>query len=381
MLIDNCKVPLERLRWVCDEDQLDFATTAEIPELEGAIGQERALKSIDFGLGMQMNGFNLYLAGETGTGRSSTIKNLLKKRARTEPAPHDWCYIYNFKSPDKPLALALPAGKGSELAGDMKELLEAMRSSIPKALDGKEYETNKTTLIEGYQEANASLFSKLEKEAEERGFALQRTVSGLVMVPQTEGRDYTQEEYDALNDEERHKIDETRKELTEKLNDILRVVRENEKATKEMLAQLDRSRGLAAVGHHIDPLKEKYAAFPKVTTYLEEVQEDILLKLEDFKEQGQPQPSPPWLKLPRQEPSFERYAVNVLVDNKDTEGAPVVFEPNPTYNNLFGRIEHVMQMGGMATTNFTLVKPGALHRANGGYLIVDAREVLINPFS
>lgn len=208
MLIDNCKVPLERLRWVCDEDQLDFATTAEIPELEGAIGQERALKSIDFGLGMQMNGFNLYLAGETGTGRSSTIKNLLKKRARTEPAPHDWCYIYNFKSPDKPLALALPAGKGSELAGDMKELLEAMRSSIPKALDGKEYETNKTTLIEGYQEANASLFSKLEKEAEERGFALQRTVSGLVMVPQTEGRDYTQEEYDALNDEERHKIDE-----------------------------------------------------------------------------------------------------------------------------------------------------------------------------
>ncbi len=378
MSIENCKVPLEKLRWVCDEDLLDFATTAEIPELEGAIGQERALKSIDFGLGMQMDRFNLFLAGETGTGRSSTIKNLLKKRARTEPAPHDWCYVNNFKSPDKPLSLALPAGKGSELAGDMKELLEAMRSIIPKALDSKEYETNKTTLMEGYLEANASLFSKLEKEAEEKGFALQRTVSGLVMVPQKEGR----EEYDALNDEEKHKIDETGKGLTEKFNDVLRVVRENEKATKEMLAQLDRSRGLAAVGHHIDPLKEKYADFPKVTGYLEEVQEDILLNLEDFKEQGQPQPSPlPWLKLPRQEHSFERYAVNVLVDNRDTEGAPVVFEANPTYNNLFGRIEHVMQMGGVATTNFTLVKPGALHRANGGYLIVDAREVLINPFS
>jgi lon-related putative ATP-dependent protease len=382
MSIDNCKVPLEKLRWVCDEDQLDFTTTAEIPELEGAIGQERALKSIDFGLGMEMDGFNLFLAGETGTGRSSTIKNLLKKRARTEPAPYDWCYVYNFKSPDKPLSLALSAGKGSELAGDMKELLDAVRGVIPKALDSKEYETNKTTLMEGYQEANASLFTKLEKEAEEKGFALQRTVSGLVMVPQKEGRNYTQEEYDALNDEERHKIDETGKGLTEKLNDVLRVVRENEKATKEMLAQLDRSLGLAAVGHHIDPLKEKYAAFPKVTGYLEEVQEDILLNLEDFKDQGQPQPSPvPGLRLPRQEPSFERYAVNVLVDNKDIEGAPVVFEANPTYNNLFGRIEHVMQMGGVATTNFTLVKPGALHRANGGYLIVDAREVLINPFS
>ncbi len=382
MANESNTVAPEKLRWVCDPNLFDFETTAEIPELEGAIGQERALKSIDFGLGMQMAGFNIFLAGEAGTGRSSTIKNLLKKRAKTEPQPHDWCYVYNFKSPDKPISLALPAGKGSELAADMKELLEAMKSIIPKALDSKEYETNKTAIMERFQEMSASMFGQLEKEAEQKGFALQRTVSGLVMVPQKEGRNYTQEEYDALNDEDKHKIDETGKELTEKLNDVLRVVRENEKATKEMLAQLDRNLGLAAVGHHIEPLRDKYAEYPKVTEYLEEVQEDILLNLEDFKEQGPPQPSPvPGLKIPRQEPSFERYTVNVLVDNKDTEGAPVVFEANPTYNNLFGRIEHVMQMGGVATTNFTLVKPGALHRANGGYLVVDAREVLINPFS
>jgi lon-related putative ATP-dependent protease len=226
------------------------------------------------------------------------------------------------------------------------------------------------------------LFSKLEKEAEEKGFALQRTVSGLVVVPQKEGRNFTQEEYDALKDEEKHKLDEAGKVLTEKLNDVMRQVRDNEKTTKEMLSTLDRNLGLAAVGHHIDPLKEKYVDFPKVTEYLEAVQEDILLNLEDFKDHSTQQPSPiPGMRLPHQEPSFERYAVNVLVDNKDTDGAPVVFEPNPTYSNLFGRIEHEMQMGGMATTNFTLVKPGALHRANGGYLIVDAREVLINPFS
>jgi lon-related putative ATP-dependent protease len=382
MSIDNYKVPLEKLRWVCDEEQFDFATTAEIPELEEAIGQERALKSIDFGLGMQMDGFNLFLSGEAGTGRSSTIKNLLKKRARTEPAPYDWCYVYNFKSPDKPISLALPAGKGSELAGDMKELLEAVRGIIPKALDSKEYETNKTAIMEKYQEMSAALFAELEKEAEGLGFTLQRTVSGLVMVPQKEGRNYTQEEYDGLADDEKHKIDETGKALTEKLNDVLRVVRENEKATREMLAQLDRNLGLAAVGHHIDPLREKYAEFPKVTEYLEAVQEDILLNLEDFKDHSTQQQSQiPGMRPQQQEPSFERYAVNVLVDNKNSEGAPVVFEPNPTYNNLFGRIEHVMQMGGVATTNFTLVKPGALHRANGGYLIVDAREVLISPFS
>ena len=382
MSTDDYRVPPEKLRWVCDPEQFDFNSTKDIPELEGAIGQERALKSIDFGLGMQMNGFNLFLAGEPGTGRSSTIKNLLKIRAKTDSPPYDWCYVFNFKAPDKPISLSLPAGKGSELAADMKELLDAVRSVIPKALDSKEYETNKTAIVEEYQAQNGALFSKLEKEAEEKGFALQRTVSGLVVVPQKEGRNFTQEEYDALKDEEKHKLDEAGKGLTEKLNDVMRQVRDNEKTTKDMLATLDRNLGLAAVGHHIDPLKEKYVDFSKVTEYLEAVQEDILLNLEDFKDHSTQQPSPiPGMRLPHQEPSFERYAVNVLVDNKDTDGAPVVFEPNPTYSNLFGRIEHEMQMGGMATTNFTLVKPGALHRANGGYLIVDAREVLINPFS
>ncbi len=381
MSVANCKIPVEKLRWVCDPSQFDFETTADIPELEGSIGQERALKSIDFGLGMREDGFNLYLAGEPGTGRSSTIKNLLKQRAKAEPNPHDWCYVYNFKDPDNPVALALPAGVGSELADDMKEFLDAVRAVIPKALDSKEYETNKAAILEEYQEKNGVLFAGLEQEAAAEQFAVQRTVSGLVMVPQKEGRNYTQEEYEALSGEEREKLDEAGKRLTERLNDVLRQVRENEKVLKDALAKLDRDLGLAAVGHHLEPMREKYAEYPKVLQYLEAVQEDVLLNLEDFKEQT-PQASPiPGLKLPRQEPSFERYQVNVFVDNKDTSGAPVIFEPNPTYNNLFGRIEHVMQMGGMATTNFTLMKRGALHRANGGYLVVDAREVLINPFA
>jgi lon-related putative ATP-dependent protease len=380
MAANDLRLPADKLRWECDPGQFDFTTTDEIPALEGTIGQVRALRSIDFGLGMSEGGFNLYLAGETGTGRSSTIKNLLKKRASLEPPPQDWCYVHNFRSPDNPVSLALPAGRGSELAEEMKELLEGVKINIPKALESKEYETNKVSIIEEYQEKNGVLFSRLEGDAGEKGFDLQRTVSGLVMVPQKEGRNYTQEEYEALSKEERDKLDEVGKELTEKLNDVLRQVRENEKATKDSLAQLDRELGLSAVGHHMEPLKEKFGAFPKVVSYLETVQEDILLNLEDFKTQ-QPAPQIGGFKLPRQEPSFERYEINVFVDNKGIEGAPVVFEANPTYNNLFGRIEHVMQMGGAATTNFTLIKPGALHKANGGYLIVDAREVLINPFA
>jgi len=379
-VIEKNKMAVEKLRWECDENLFTFETTAEIPELEGSIGQERALRSIDFSLGMRDGGFNLFLSGQAGTGRNSTIKNILKKRAKSEPTPPDLCYVYNFKVSDNPICLPLAAGLGTQFVADMKEMVEGIKINIPKALDSKDYETGKAAMVEEYQEKNGELFSALEKEAEERGFALQRTVSGLVMVPQKDGRNYTQEEYEALPKEERDRLDENGSFLTERLNDVLRQVRDNEKATKDALAQLDRNVGLSAVGHHIDPLKEKYAEYPTVLAYLESIQEDILNNMEDFKPQG-PQPQIVGIRIPRQEPSFERYEVNLFIDNHETEGAPVVFEQNPTYTNLFGRIESVWQMGGVATTNFTLIKPGAIHRANGGYLIVDAREVLINPFA
>ncbi len=376
---DLCRLPVEKLRWTCDPDQFEFDTTADLPELADAVGQDRALRSIEFGLGVRETGFNLYISGQTGTGRTSTIRNLLRQRVREEATPDDWVYVYNFKDADSPISLSLPAGRGSELAADMKELVEAYKKDIPKALESKEYESRRNEILEQYQNQSNQLFETLETESEEHGFALQRTVSGLVIVPQKDGHNFTQEEYEALTDEERNTLEEQGKLLTERLNDVLRQVRENEKSTKESLAQADRELGLSCLGHRLDPLREKYAGLEKVLTYLETVQEDILKNLEDFKPQPN-QPQIPGLKIPRQEPSFERYEVNLLVDHKETEGAPIVFESNPTYNNLFGRIEHVMQYGGVAVTDFTMIKAGALHRANGGYLVIDAREVLINPF-
>jgi len=383
MLADERKLPIEKLSWKCDPELFQFQTTEDLPELDGSIGQERALKSIDFGLGMVETGFNLYLAGETGTGRTSSIMNILKKRAKNEPPPQDWCYVYNFKNPDNPISLSLQVGMGRELEQDMKELVQDVRNDIPKALQSKEYELDKTAIIMENQEKNNQLFSELETEAQGKGYALQRTVSGLVMVPQIEGRNMTNEEYENLPQEEKDKVDAIGNELKGKLADVLGQVRENEKAVRDALAKLDRSLGLSAVGHHILPLRQKFKEYPKVIKYLNSVEEDILLNLEEFKGSEQPQQQIiPGLKLPAAPtPSFERYTVNVFVDNKSTEGAPVVYEPNPTYNNLFGRIDHVMQMGGVAATNFTLIKPGALHRANGGYLVLDAREVLTNPFA
>lgn len=376
---DSCRLPIEKLRWICDPEQFDFITTEDLPDLVDAVGQERALRSIEFGLGVRETGFNLYISGQTGTGRTSTIRNLLRQRAKDEPTPDDWVYVYNFKDADSPISLSLPAGRGSELAADMKELVEAFKNDIPKALESKEYESRRTEILEQYQTESNHLFETLEAESEQAGFVLQRTVSGLVIVPQKDDHNFTQDEYDALTDEERSKLEEQGKLLTERLNDVLRQVRDNEKATKDALAKADRELGLSCLGHRLEPLREKYAGLEKVHVYLETVQEDILKNLEDFKPQPT-QPQIPGLKVPRQEPSFERYEVNLLVDHKETTGAPIVFESNPTYNNLFGRIEHVMQYGGVAVTDFTMIKSGALHRANGGYLVIDAREVLINPF-
>ncbi|MDD2367576.1 MAG: AAA family ATPase [Desulfuromonadaceae bacterium] len=374
-----CLIPAEKLRWNCDPELLNFETTEELPDFNDAIGQKRALRSIEFGLGVDGSGFNLYISGETGTGRNSTIASILNKRAKNEPKPHDWVYVNNFKDSDSAFSLDLPAGMGSELSSDMKELVEAFRTDIPKALESNEYENRRAELLENYQSASNELFQELEKDAEKLGFSLQRTVSGLVIVPQKAGRNYSQEEYDALNAKKRIKLEKQGKELTDKLNDVLRKVREQEKSTKEALSQADRDLGMSCLGHRLDPLREKYNGLDKVLGYLDAVQEDILNNLDDFKPQST-QPQIPGIKVPRQEPSFERYQVNLLVDNKLTEGAPVIFESNPTYNNLFGRIEHVMQYGGVAVTDFTMIRSGALHRANGGYLVIDAREVLTNPF-
>ncbi|NVN92457.1 MAG: AAA family ATPase [Desulfuromonadales bacterium] len=380
MSADERRTPPEKLSWKCEPEMFEFQSTAELEEPEKTIGQERALRSIEFGLGMVECGFNLYLAGETGTGRTSTIMDLLKKRAANEELPHDWCYVNNFKNQDNPISLSLPAGKGSDMEKDLNGLLRVVRNDIPKALQSKQYALDKTALILENQEKNNRLFAELDTEAMEKGFVLQRNASGLMMMPQIEGRSMTNEEYENLAPEIKARFDHAGNELKGRLADVLSMVVENDKLLREALAKLDRDLGISTIGHHIAPLKEKYADYPKVVSYLDDVQEDILLNMESFKGlESPPQLSPGPDATPL--PLFERYVVNVFVDNSATRGAPVVYEANPTYHNLFGRIDHVMQAGGMATTNFTRIKPGALHKANGGYLVMSAREVLINPFA
>lgn len=365
----------------CDESIFQFKTTDELPPLEGTIGQTRALSSIDFGLSLDSSGFNLFLLGENGTGRMSTIKTILEKQSVTKPVPSDWCYVYNFKDPDVPMAVSLEAGQAAAFQKDMEELIKVQRTEIPRIFESKEYEKQKNKIVEEFQKKQKDLFTALEDEVMSKGFTIRKTVSGLLVVPiKKTGEPLTEEEFEALDAKTKKNVEEIGKVLQEKLDDVVRAVREGEKMLKDLLLKLEREAALSSAGHMIDDLKQKYKNNIKIVAYLDNVKEDMLEHIEDFKTTEEQAPPIPFLKLPKAEPTFTRYAVNVLVNNSGSKGAPCVFESNPTYYNIIGRIEHKFQYG-MAVTDFSMIKAGALHRANGGYLVIDVLDLLRSPFA
>jgi hypothetical protein len=365
----------------CDIEFLKFKTTKDIEPEVGTIGQERAMRAIDFGLSLDSKGFNIYVLGTSGTGKTTTIKKQVQEMAKKEPVPDDWCYVYNFKDPDVPTAIAMKPGHAVEFHGEMTEFINALKVDITKVFESKEYDKSRSSIFEGFQKKQKELFGKLEEEAKAGGFAIRKTVSGLLIVPvNEEGEPLTEDKFEALDEGQKKKIDEMGKHFQEKLDDVVRTVRDEEKGLKKLLDKLERDAALSAVGHQIDDLKSKYGEYEKITVYLDKVLEDILSHLEDFKT-SEETPSPlPFMKPPKTEPTFTRYEVNVLVNNKESVGAPCVYESNPTYYNLFGRIEHKFQYG-MAMTDFSMIKAGSLHQANGGYLIIDALDLLRNLFS
>ena len=372
---------VDELYRCCDLKMFEFNTTEDITVLDGTIGQERALRALDFGLSLESSGFNIFLLGENGTGKMTTVKSILKTRAAGEPIPSDWCYVYNFADPDVPQAIPLEPGRAAVFQKDMEELVKILRVEIPKVFESKEYDKQKSKIFEDFQKKQRELFGALEEEAHQKGFSIRKTVSGLLIVPvKKAGEPLSEEEFEALDEKTRKKIEEMGKSLQEKLDDIVRTVRESEKLVKEQMASLERDAALSAVGHLIDELESKYRDMEKITKYLDAVEEDILAHLEDFKATEEQAPPLPFMRPSKAEPTFTRYAVNVLVNNKDTKGAPFVIESNPTYYNLFGRVEFKVQFG-MALTDFSMIKAGSLHRANGGYLVINALDMLRNIFS
>ena len=374
------KVSIEELYKCCESSELSFETTDEIQPLKETIGQSRALSALDFGLGIDSHGFNIYILGESGTGKMTTIREILRNKAKDEPTPNDWCYVYDFRNPDKPKALSLLPGEGIKFQKDMEELINILRQEIPRIFESKEYEKQKTDIFDEFQQKQKRLFSELEKESAEKDFALRKTATGLALGPiKKTGETLSEEEFEKLSETAKKKIEKTGKRLQEKLDDVIRIIRNKEKELKNRMTQLERQATISSVEHRIDEIKIKYKDDTDVMHYLENVKEDILDHLEDFKTQEEQPSALPFIKAQKSEPSFIRYTVNVFINNMDLKGAPVVVESNPNYFNIFERIEHKLQYG-VAITDFSMIKAGSLQRANGGYLVTDAFELLKNIF-
>jgi lon-related putative ATP-dependent protease len=359
----------------CVPATLGFASTAELPPMDTMIGQERALTATLFGIRMKHPGYNLFVLGLPATGKTRTMRRLLGQTAEAEPAAADHCYVHNFADPYRPTALELPAGRGRELRDEMARLVEECKARLPKAFEGEEFERQKSRIFEELARRQHAEIERLEAEARAAGFAVLRTPSGFALAPAPGGRPLTPEEFEKLPEPARQRIAAAAGAVEEKLEAMLRQLRQFEREARETHEQLVSQVAAAATRQLIRELRDRFAGLPAVLRYLEAVEADLIAHAESFRSSEGAQPILPFLPPPHA--FLDRYRVNVIVDRTGARGAPVVFERNPTHGNLLGRIEHRAHFGTLVT-DFTLIKPGALHLANGGYLILEAKDVLRN---
>lgn len=376
---NRLRVPVSKLRNSLDPRTLGFKTTAEVPPLEGMVGQDRALRAMEFGFQVDTEAYNVYVAGPMGTGKMTAIKDFLRRLAPTRPTPLDWCYVYNFEAPDHPRAIGLPAGKGQEFARDMDRLVESAKEEIPRVFKSEDYERRKSQVLKDIETRRTQISERVEQDARQQGFTIQPTPIGIATVPIVDGHPMTAEEFEALPEAVRKQLQAAGEKLKAELEQALREARDLESQARERVEQLDREMTLLAIGPLLNALRVKYRDVPEVVSYLNQVQNDIPDHLSDFR-MAKAEGAPSALEALLREDHLTRYKVNVLVDNRQTKGAPVVIEYRPTYYNLLGRVDYRSRLGA-AVTDFTMIKPGAIHRANGGYLVVEAKDLLLSPFA
>jgi len=373
-------LPAEKLRNVCDVNFLHCESTKDLIPLGEIIGQERAVRALKFGLGIKDHGFNVFVAGYPGTGRKTAVRNFVEAQAKTQPVPPDWCYVNNFGNQYEPKGIKLPAGKGREFREDMKNFIENMKTALPKAFESEDYAARREATIKGLESQRKQLIDELSGKAQREGFVIQTTPVGILLVPVLDGKPLSEEEMLAMPQKTKDKINEKRENLETEFRNTMRQLIDMERRIHETLKKLNKEVALYALGNQVESLMEKYRANSEVTIYLKEVENEILENLQQFIRRGESEQqlpfSMPWM---REEP-YKKYEVNLIIDNSNTTGAPVVVETNPTYHNLLGRTEKEAQFGAL-TTDFSMIRAGAIHRANGGYLIVPVEDLLRNPLS
>ena len=366
----------------CDAALFDFKDTAALPGEVTIIGQERAVQAIDFGMSITSVGYNVYALGFSGTGRTTTIHTFLDRIAAGQPVPNDWIYVYNFSDPNRPNAVSMPPGTAVEFRSDMEELVTDLLREIPRAFESEDYAKQKEAIVRDMQEKRNTAFAHLEHKVNERGFTLLKTAMGLGIAPVLNGQVLTPEAYQQLDEGTREDFESRQQLLQGEMSETMREIRDLEKRTKRRLDDFDREIADFAVSHLIEDLRKKYGDMEEIPEYLSAAHSDIVDHVDGFKaEEEEPAKGlAAAVRSGEQEALLRRYSVNVIVDHSKLEGAPIIFETNPTYSNLLGRIEHRSEFGALVT-DFTMIKPGSLHRANGGYLVVEVAGLASNPLS
>lgn len=364
----------------CDAHGLGFKTTEEIEPLEAIIGQDSALAAVDFGINIAQEGYNLYAMGPSGSGKHSVVAALLREKARGKTRPDDWCYVNNFKDHHAPIAIRLPSGYGSRFKDDAAELIELLKTLLASVFESNEYRNTRETINQKYIDRQAEIFQELQKESERHGVAMNAaTPSRVTFVPVVEGKVLSAEEFKAIKGEEKEKLTANLNAFEAIVKEALREVSRLGKSLQKELVALDRKTTADTVETVLEELRETYKEIPKIGSYFDALQDDVIKNVQDFLVKPDEMEMPPFMRE-YVTPSFRRYEANLLISHDENTAAPVIYEDNPTYQNLIGRIEHVSQMGTLLT-DFTMIKPGALHKANGGYLILDAQKLLIQPFA
>lgn len=384
MAKNNHELSVDKLRRECDPKIFKFKDTSELETLDGIIGQERTVRAMDFGVDIKSPGYNVFALGRTSTGKRTTVKKLLEKKAAKNPTPSDWCYVNNFDDTEKPKALKLPAGKGCQLKDDMQELVKALKDEVPEAFESKEYQEEVEKIKQNLREKRENALNNFKKEAENKNFTMITTSQGVALVPKFEDKEGSLSTLlQGLGGSQHRDDGESKKQLEAKFSETMQEMEDVQQRAKDKIKDLDKRTLTFTVDPLLNRLKKKYKDYNKVIEFLNAVQNDILENSEQFKKAKQMESlkGTSWEQLLQSSlPSFDQYEVNLIVDNCDTEGAPVVIESNPTYQNLVGKVEYEARLGALIT-NFGNIRAGALHKANGGYLMVEARKLLTKPFS
>ncbi len=367
------------LKDYCSTSKFNFETTAELEPTDKGIGQERGIVALEFGLNVDVNGYNLYVEGPSGVGKTMYTKNYLDKISKKKKAPSDWCYLYNFDNPNEPIALSLPAGQGLEFQDTMESFIKDVKADINKTFNNEDFEKEKALIKQEYEQKRSILLEKLNKESMKHGFEVKTAQNGIYMMPIYEGRTLEEEEFNKLDDSIKQQFEDKSSIVQEQIMNTISEIKLIEKQSEKKIQEWQSNISLLTVNVHINYIKSKYKRNKKISQFLDNVKKDIMKNVPLFldKPSNQPQPQP---QGPNHEPPkpWLNYRVNLFVDNSKLEGAPVIMDSNYSYQNIFGKLEYENYMGSFKT-DYTMLKPGLLHKANGGYIIFQAEDLLTNP--